>query len=65
MLLKDTCLKMLQDLENYKRPKSALLKLYLIKRLSDSVSSYVAELDKSSNYLDHRDNLNLLRKLSK
>ena len=56
---------MLEDLSKYKHSKDYLLYKYVNERLDLSLSSYSKDLAKSAEYLQHRNEVKLMRKISK
>lgn len=57
--------KILKDLSNYKHDKSSIMQEAIIERLDKALESYKHDLDVSSEYLRHRDNLKLINKINR
>lgn len=64
-MIEECCLKMLKDLNQYKRSKDDLILFYVNERLNKSLESYTEDITKSEKYLNNRKELNLLRKINK
>lgn len=64
-MIEEYCLRMLKDLNQYKRAKDDLILFYVNERLNKSLESYTEDITKSENYLNNRKELNLLRKINK
>ena len=64
-MIEECCLKMLKDLNQYKRSKEDLTLFYVNERLNKSLESYIEDITKSEKYLNNRKELNLLRKINK
>ena len=64
MILK-LCNDMLQDISRYRRNKDTIISESLKLRLDDSLDNYIKDLLKSSDYLNHRNHMKLLRKMYK
>ena len=65
-MFKDTCLKMLSDLSQYKNSdKEELMLKYINERLDRSFQSYEADVKQGIEYLNHRNELRVLKKLNR
>ena len=54
-----------EDLQKYKRNREELHRIYIEKRLNESLTAYYKELIDSINFLEYKDSLRLLRNLNK
>ena len=64
-LLKDVLMAMKTELNKYKRDRTSLDILYIQQRLDHSLQSYQEELEDSLTYLQNRNELNLIKKMSR
>lgn len=65
-MLKNICLRMLCDLQNYKHDPQERLLYYMDARLNKSLNTYQEELAESLEYLSHRsDPAKIMRKIGK
>lgn len=65
-MLKHNCLRMLQDIQNYKNNPQELMLQYMKKRLDKSLDTYYIEMSESLEYLSRRkDPTKIIRKINK
>ena len=61
--MKKLLFNILNDLSNYKRDKSQLMKLYVSERLEKSFSTYDKELKQSVEFLTHKHEKSLIKRM--
>ena len=59
------CYSQLNELQKYKTPKNILLENRIKERLDKSYQSYTKELNASLDYLQRRNELNVIKKLNR
>ena len=64
-MIKPIYYRILEELQNYKRPKEELLIQYMTQRLDQSLDSYFKDLNTSTEYLSRRNPVKLVRKINK
>lgn len=65
-MLRDTCISMLNNIQEYKHSPKELLLYYMNKRLNKSLETYYTELSESIEYLSRRkDPTKIVRKMTK
>ena len=64
-MFKDKLIHIQQDLSNHHRPKGTMLEEVVKDRLDIALENYTSDLDKTSEYLERRDGLNVLSKYNR
>lgn len=54
----------IKELDNYKRNKEQLMYKYINDRLTKSLNSYYKELSDSVNFLNSKEELNIIKKIN-
>ena len=62
-MIRDKILHIKEELSNHKRSRDELLKYYINLRLKKSLTTYLKELKLSSDYLNNRVPINVIKKI--
>lgn len=63
-MFKDNLIDIKQDLKQHNRSKTKLLEHYILTRLNKNIAAYYEDILDSYDYLNNRNELNLLKKMS-
>lgn len=64
-MFRDKLIRIQRDLSNHRTTKSTLLEKVIQERLAKALENYTADLEKTSEYLERRDGLNVLSKYNR
>ena len=63
-MFKDNLITIKKDLKQHNRSRTKLLEYYISTRLNKNIAAYYEDILDSYDYLDNRNELNLLKKMS-
>ena len=64
-MFKQELLSIRNDLNKYHRDKSKLLEYYIYTRLNKTIDAYYSDIMDSYNYLNNRDEFNMIKRMSR
>lgn len=64
-MFKQELLSMRNDLNKHHRDKSKLLEYYINTRLNKTIDAYYSDIMDSYNYLNNRDEFNMIKRMSR